>query len=215
MYRRGLMRDSGGEMEVIPDETLAILGSNGVVAYPTSTLPGLATLPTPEALDALFALKQRQADQPVSLGVASLQQAELFVKVPEFAHRLLAGFESGTLTLILDAHTPLDPRLGGHRVAVRVFAHPTALALAHSVGPVTATSANIAGIPPLQNAEKAGLALGLKHHAILRGNCPGGQGSTLLSVEESKSSPAGYSVSIMREGVIPHSDVTSWMLKNH
>ena len=177
--------------------------------------PGLATLPTSEGLDALFALKRRQADQPVSLGVASLQQAELFVKVPEFAHRLLAGFESGTLTLILDAHTPLDPRLGGSRVAVRVFAHPTALALAQSVGPVTATSANIAGIPPLPNAEKAGIALGLKAHAILQGNCPGGQGSTLLSVEQSESSPTGYSVSIMREGVVPQSDVTSWMLKNH
>ncbi len=215
MYQRGLMRDNGGEMEVIPDDTLAVLHSNGVVAYPTSTLPGLATLPTSEGLDALFALKQRQADQPVSLGVASLQQAELFVKVPAFAHRLLAGFESGTLTLILDAHVPLDPRLGGARVAVRVFAHPTALALAQSVGPVTATSANIAGIPPLSNTEKAGNALDLNHHAILPGNCPGGQGSTLLSVEKSDNSPTGYSVSIMREGVIPHTDVTSWMLKNH
>ena len=104
------MRDSGGEMEVIPDDTLAVLHSNGVVAYPTSTLPGLATLPTSEGLDALFALKQRQADQPVSLGVASLQQAELFVKVPAFAHRLFAVFESGTLTLILDAHVLLDSR---------------------------------------------------------------------------------------------------------
>ena len=137
------------------------------------------------------------------------------MKVPEFAHRLLAGFEPGTLTLILDAHTPLDPRLGGRRVAVRVFAHPTALALAQSVGPVTATSANIAGIPPLPNAEKAGLTLGLNPHAILQGNCPGGQGSTLLSVEQSESAPTGYSVSIMREGVVPHTDVTSWMLKNH
>ena len=38
-------------MGAIPDETQAILRSNGIVAYPTSTLPGLATLPTSEALD--------------------------------------------------------------------------------------------------------------------------------------------------------------------
>ena len=202
-------------MEVIPDETQAILHSNGVVVYPTSTLPGLATLPTSEGLDALFALKQRQADQPVSLGVASLQQAELYVKVPEFAHRLLGGFNPGSLTLILDARTPLDSRLGGQRVAVRVFAHPIALALARSVGPVTATSANITGTPPLSEAESAGIELNLHQHAILPGNCPGGQGSTLLSVEKSQGSPTGYSVSIMREGVIPYTDVTSWMLKNH
>ena len=215
MCRFGPMRNWGEDMGKIPDATQAILRSNGIVAYPTSTLPGLATLPTSEALDALFALKQRQADQPVSLGVASLHQAEILVHVPEFAHRLLASFEPGSLTLILDAHSPLDTRLGGQRVAVRVFAHPIALALAQSVGPVTATSANVAGTPPLSETETAGLELGLPPQAILPGNCPGGLGSTLVSVEKSDASPMGYSVSIMREGVIPKFDVTSWMLKNH
>ena len=209
------MHNRGEDMGPIPDETQAILRSNGIVAYPTSTLPGLATLPTSEALDALFALKRRQADQPVSLGVASLEQAELLVHVPEFVHRLLADFERGSLTLLLDAHTPLDPRLGGQRVAIRVFAHPIALALAQSVGPVTATSANVAGTPPLSETEKAGLELGLPSQAILPGKCSGGLGSTLVSVEKSEGSPMGYSVSIMREGVIPKFDVTSWMLKNH
>ena len=202
-------------MGTIPNEIQTILQSNGIVAYPTSTLPGLATLPTTEALDALFALKQRNTSQPVSLGVASLQQAELLVEVPEFAHRLLADFERGSLTLILDAHTPLDPRLGGQRVAVRVFSHPTAIALAQTVGPVTATSANIAGTPPLPDAELAGLELGISPQAILSGVCPGGEGSTLLSLEKSGASSTGFSVSIMREGVIPQSDVASWMLKNH
>ena len=202
-------------MGTIPEATQTHLHSNGVVAYPTSTLPGLATLPTTEALDELFALKKRQADQPVSLGVATLEQASLLVEVPDFAYRLLAGFERGSLTLILDAHSPLDPRLGGHRVAVRVFAHPQAIDLANTMGPVTATSANIAGTPPLSSAEDAGQELGLVAHAILSGNCPGGHGSTLLSVEKSEGSPMGYSVSIMREGVIPYTDVTSWMSKNH
>ena len=173
-------------MIAIPTETVTVLHSNGVVAYPTSTLPGLATLPTLEGLDNLFALKQRQADQPVSLGVASLEQASHLVEVPDFAHRLLGNFERGSLTLILDAHHSLDPRLGGKRVAVRVFAHPVALALAQTVGPVTATSANVAGTAPLADANSAGLELGLMPQAILAGDCPGGQGSTLLSVEKKR-----------------------------
>ena len=134
-------------MGEIPEAVLDTLRADGVVAYPTSTLPGLATLPNATALDALYALKQRSANQPVSLGVASLQQAKALVDVPDFAQRLLDGFERGALTLILDAHIPLDPRLGGTRVAVRVFAHPSAIALAEAIGPVTATSANIAGEP--------------------------------------------------------------------
>ena len=94
-------------MGKIPDAVVQNLLSNKVVAYPTSTLPGLATLPTREGLDALFSLKQRQPTQPVSLGVASLEQASSLVEVPEFAKRLLGDFPQGTLTLILDAHEPL------------------------------------------------------------------------------------------------------------
>ena len=202
-------------MAIIPDETESVLHSNGVVVYPTSTLPGLATLPTKQGLDNLFALKQRHSDQPVSLGVASLDQASLYVEVPDLAHRLLAHFERGSLTLILDAHETLDSRLGGSRVAVRVFAHPMALALAQAVGPVTATSANIAGTAPLADATSAGQELGLPPQSVLAGDCPGGLGSTLLSLEKLEGSPGGYSVSIMREGVIPYTDVTSWMSKNH
>ncbi|MDA9829469.1 L-threonylcarbamoyladenylate synthase [Candidatus Poseidoniaceae archaeon] len=202
-------------MGEIPIPIIDILRANGVVAYPTSTLPGLATLPTSEALDRLFALKQRRSDQLVSLGVASLEQAELLVEVPAFAYRLLEGFERGALTLILDAHAPLDARLGGSRVAVRVFAHPTAIALAETVGPVTATSANVAGIAPLDEAYAAGRELGLQSSAILPGKCPGGNGSTLVSVVKSPEKPSGFSVSIMREGVIPTNDVDAWMSKNH
>ena len=202
-------------MGEIPIPIIDILRANGVVAYPTSTLPGLATLPTSEALDRLFALKQRRSDQPVSLGVASLEQAELLVEVPAFAYRLLEGFDRGALTLILDAHAPLDARLGGSRVAVRVFAHPTAIALAETVGPVTATSANVAGVAPLDEAYAAGRELGLQSSAILPGKCPGGNGSTLVSVVKSPEKPSGFSVSIMREGVIPTNDVDAWMSKNH
>ncbi|MBT60393.1 MAG: hypothetical protein CMA63_02425 [Euryarchaeota archaeon] len=202
-------------MVEIPQQTLDLLFDNQVIAYPTSTLPGLATLPTSQGLDALFALKQRRSDQPVSLGVASLEQAAQYVHVPHLAYRLLDGFDRGALTLILDAKQPMDERLGGARVAVRVFAHPVAIAMANSVGPVTATSANRSGEVPKNRSEDAGRELGLSSTAVLEGNCPGGNGSTLVSLVKSEDSTTGYSVSIMREGVVPQSDVTEWMVKNH
>ena len=43
---------------MIPSSIIEILNAGGVVAYPTSTQPGLASLPTQQGLDALFALKQ-------------------------------------------------------------------------------------------------------------------------------------------------------------
>ena len=200
-------------MALISKELVARLESGHVVAYPTSTLPGLATLPTSEALDALYALKGRPATQPVSLGVHSLEQASQLVVVPNLAHDLLDAFPMGSITLLLDAVESMDSRLGGDRVAVRVLAHPTARALVACVGPVTATSANESGVEPRSSAEEAGAALGLPPDSILEGQCPGGQPSTLVSLVKDTNQPHGYSVSIMREGVVPVNEVTIWMLK--
>ena len=200
-------------MTTMPPNLIARLEDGGVIAYPTSTLPGLATLPTKNGLDALFELKKRPFDQPVSLGVHSLEQAADLVEVPMFAHALLETFPQGSLTLILDAIEPLDPRLGGMRVAVRVLAHPLARALVEQVGPVTATSANASGVTPLASAQDAGAALGLPPSSILEGTCPGGHGSTLVSVVKDGHHPHGYSVTIMREGVVPANEVATWMLK--
>ena len=87
------------------------------MVYPTSTLPGLGCLPNKQALDNLYALKKRPAHQPVSLGVASLEQAKPLVEIPRIAEDVLQAFPTGSLTLILDAVGTLDARLGGDRVA--------------------------------------------------------------------------------------------------
>ena len=192
---------------MLSKETAQHLSNGGVVAYPTSTLPGLACLPTSDALDALFALKQRSADKPVSLGVLSLEQAENLVVVPEKVRRLEAVFPRGGFTFILDAVNPLDARLGGHRVAVRCLAHPIARQLVETFGPITATSANESGEIPEATAEEAGAILGLPAHAVLPGDCPGGKGSTILNVTQGEQ---GVEVTVMREGIIPTRSVVQW-----
>ena len=156
--------------------------------------------------------KTTTCPQPVSLGVHSLEQAEAFVVVPPIAHELLAAFPRGSLTLLLEAQQPVDPRLGGERIAVRVLEHPTARALVAHVGPVTAPSANPSGEPPLESAEAAGIGLGISPNSILAGACPGGLGSTFVSLIEDEDEPSGFSVSIMREGVAPANEVRTWML---
>jgi L-threonylcarbamoyladenylate synthase len=179
----------------------------GVVAYPTSTLPGLACLPTSESLDNLYELKQRSADKPVSLGVLSLDQATTLVNVSSKVRRLEAAFPKGVFTFILDAIEPLDARLGGARVAVRCLAHPTARSLVKTFGPITATSANESGESPAATSEAAGAELGLPAVAVLEGACPGGVGSTILSVHDG---PDGEEVTVMREGMVPSHSVVQW-----
>ena len=186
---------------------IAHMKDGGVVAYPTSTLPGLACLPTKASLDGLFELKQRSADKPVSLGVLSLDQATSLVHVPDKIRALEAAFPQGGFTFILDAVEPLDARLGGARVAVRCLAHPTARALVETFGPITATSANESGETPEATAEAAGASLGLPDHAILAGDCSGGMGSTILNVTEGTD---GVEVTVMREGIVPSHSVVQW-----
>ena len=106
----------------------------GCIVYPTTTQPALGCLPEPACLDQLYRLKRRSSDMPVSIGVASLSQAEELVDIPGGVRSLLADFPEGSLTIVLRAHKALDSRLGGDRVAVRVVAHPSAKRLLDEFG---------------------------------------------------------------------------------
>ena len=117
----------------------------GCIVYPTTTQPALGCLPEPACLDRLYRLKGRSSSMPVSIGVASLTQAEELVEVPNDVRDLLAGFPEGSLTVVLRARAALDSRLGSDRVAVRIVAHPSAKRLLEATGPLTATSANRRG----------------------------------------------------------------------
>ena len=88
------------------------------VVYPTSTQPALGCLPTSEALDLLYSLKNREDSQPVSLAVANLEQAKMIAHVPDSVESMLDHFPTGSITVILDSRSTLDERLGGERVAL-------------------------------------------------------------------------------------------------
>ena len=198
---------------MIPLSIIETLNDGGVVAYPTSTQPGLASLPTQQGLDALFALKQRPAHMPVSLGAASVEQAKQFVVFPELAEKLLSAFDRGAITVILPAKQKLDQRLGGENIAIRILAHPLARILVEKVGPITATSANQSGEIPERNSQSAGLKLGLSDKAIVVGECGGDVPSTMIKFVKDENQRNGFSVTVMREGVIPREDVMLWLTK--
>jgi len=199
-------------MTIISDEQIAYISDGGVIAYPTSTLPGLGCIPTKEGLDALFALKSRTADKPVSLGVVSLQQVEALVDIDARMIEFVDAFPRGGLSVIYPAKETQDARLGGDAIAIRVFDHPAARALAEAVGPVTATSANEAGEEPADSVAEAADQLGLPEIAIVHGNRATGPGSTFVKIDFTNDEPL---VTIIREGVVPANDVVSWWKNRH
>jgi L-threonylcarbamoyladenylate synthase len=124
-----------------------VLRRGGLVAFPTETVYGLGA----NALDAaavarIFETKGRPSNNPLIVHVADVEQARQVASAwPEAAGRLAERFWPGPLTLVLPKQhaVPDIVTAGGPTVAVRVPAHPVALALLRVVGlPLAAPSAN-------------------------------------------------------------------------
>ncbi len=182
------------------------------IVYPTSTQPALGCIPNSDSLDLLFSLKGRLSDQPVSLGVANIEQARELVQVPEVAMEILSGFPLGSLTLLLEANAPLDSRLGGNMVAVRVMSHPSAVALLEETGPLTATSANVSGQIPVDDCDEAAELLSRFGEEIefVYGVCEGGLPSTLISWDYSYGPSDMSEIEVIREGIVGKEEILEW-----
>ena len=183
------------------------------IVYPTTTQPALGCLPEPTCLDRLYRLKGRASDMPVSIGVASLTQAETLVDVPDGVKELLGNFPEGSLTVILRAHNTLDSRLGGDSIAIRVVAHPLAKRLLEATGPLTATSANRSGESPVTDCDEAARLLSDDGDAIgcVSGTCPGGSPSTLIVWYSVCDSTESRDIEVLREGVVSELEVRAWL----
>jgi len=182
------------------------LKKGGVVAYPTETFYGLAIDPfNPSAIERLFGLKGRPADNPISLIIADPTMLDSVVaEVPRVAAALMDRFWPGPLTLVLKASTKVPPSLvaGTGKVGVRLSSHPIARALSAAFkSPITATSANPSGLkPPATAQEVLDYFSGSIDVLIDAGKLQGRLGSTVVDA-------SGVEAVVLREGEVPSSDV--------
>ena len=161
-----------------------VLRQGGLVAYPTDTVYGLATLPTnAQAVARLFEAKKRNPDQPVPLLIASSENvASIAAHVPDVAKGLMQAFWPGAFTIILPKAPRFQSAAVGETIGLRVPDHPTPRELARLLGgPITGTSANIAGGPEPLTAEDVRAQLGESVDLVIDGGrCAGGQPSTVV-----------------------------------
>ncbi|MEW5952308.1 MAG: L-threonylcarbamoyladenylate synthase [Bacillota bacterium] len=165
-----------------------ILRRGGLVAFPTETVYGLgASALDARAVRAIYEAKGRPADNPLIVHVARAADLDKLVdKVPETARALAREFWPGPLTLVLAGGRGLPGEIsaGLGTVAVRVPAHPVALALiAAARAPVAAPSANLSGRPSPTTAGHVLTDLGGRIPLVLDGG-PAGMGleSTVLDL---------------------------------
>ncbi|MBO2521900.1 MAG: threonylcarbamoyl-AMP synthase [Firmicutes bacterium] len=140
------------------EEAAMVLRRGGLLAFPTETVYGLgAHALDPAAVRAVFAAKGRPADNPLIVHTRCPEEAFALARaLPEAAVRLAEAFWPGPLTLVVEADpaVPRETTAGLPTVAVRIPAHPVALALLEAAGvPVAAPSANLSGRPSPTRAE--------------------------------------------------------------
>jgi len=114
-----------------------------LVAFATETVYGLgADATNDKAVAAIFAAKNRPDFNPLIAHVADMDAAAQLVTMDQRSQTLAAKFWPGPLTLVLprrkESPVSLLASAGLDSIAVRVPAHPVALALLRGVSPTTA-----------------------------------------------------------------------------
>jgi L-threonylcarbamoyladenylate synthase len=120
-----------------------IVKNGGVIAYPTETVYGVGALATDVgALQRVYQIKERPLDQPLSIGVSSMEMLKSVAKVE--CEDFILKFLPGPVTVILKKRKILPGILtgGSKYVGVRWPDHHMALDLIGRVGPIVSTSAN-------------------------------------------------------------------------
>ena len=184
------------------------LNRGNVVALPTDTFYGLAVDPVNlKAVDRIYDLKTRARHKPLSLLIAEVAQAyELARQLDSAFDRLAEKFWPGPLTIIVKAGSRLPLRVTANtgNLALRVPEAAIPRAVVNLLGlPITATSANLSGLPECTYASGVREQLGDKIPLIVDGG-PTARNTATTIVDLSG---GGNSWMIVREGAIPTHEI--------
>jgi L-threonylcarbamoyladenylate synthase len=194
------MAEVSPTIEAAYAEAAEVLRDGGVVALPTDTVYGLCTVAADSgAVEAAYAVKERDPRQAMPIFVATLEQAATLGNFNEAARALAAAFWPGPLTIIIPKRAGYVSRAtaGEDTVALRVPADERLRALCEQVGPLTGTSANIAGREECHTAAEVRAQIGPRVNLIVDGPVPAeGLPSTIVDCS------VQGSARILRDGAV-------------
>ncbi|SFM45428.1 L-threonylcarbamoyladenylate synthase [Thermodesulforhabdus norvegica] len=126
-------------------KVVEILADGGIVAYPTDTYYGIGCdIFNKEAIEKVYALKQRSHDQPVSIICSDLKNISEYAQVTNYAYKTMKRCLPGPYTFVLEA-SRLVPRImltKRKTIGIRVPDNEIALAIVRELGhPIINTTA--------------------------------------------------------------------------
>jgi L-threonylcarbamoyladenylate synthase len=189
------------------EDAARALREGRLVAFPTETVYGLgADASNGRAVAEVYAAKGRPAFNPLIVHVAAAEDAFGLGVFPEPARRLAQAAWPGPLSIVVprraDCPVSLLASAGLDSIALRVPAHPVALALLQAAGrPVVAPSANPSGRVSPTTADHVRRHLGGKVAMILDG------GRCRVGVESSVVSFLDDGPKLLRPGGLPRAEI--------
>ena len=198
--------DAGTLSDGALEQILSFLREGGVIAFPTDTSYGLGADPFNDAaVRQIFAIKGRPETKPILLLVNSMEMAGRVAALSDRATALAERFWPGPLTMILPAreNVPSVVTAGTGTVGIRWGDAAFAQRLIGAFDrPITATSANRAGMPSTITASEVRKQLGDSIDMIIDGGTlPSRGGSTLLDL-------TAVPARLLREGPIAEAELS-------
>jgi L-threonylcarbamoyladenylate synthase len=196
-----MLRGVETELTTSAAHAAAIIRRGGIVAFPTETVYGLgASSADADAIQRIFAAKQRPPDNPLIAHVARVDQiASLTVRISSSAKLLIDRFFPGPLTVVLTKSdiVPAIATAGLDTIGVRQPAHPLAQEfLAACDVPVVAPSANLSGRPSPTTWQAVYADLAGRIDCILQGD------QSAVGLESTVVDCSGPVVALLRSGAV-------------
>ena len=190
------------EKNTIPT-AVNVLKKGGVIIYPSESSYGIgADATSSKAIRKIFEIKGREK-KPISIIVSSLRMIKCYAYVGKEDLLLIKKFMPGRLTLVVKKKKMIPDILSKETIGFRIPPHKFSLLLLKKFGtPITATSANKSGKPPLYKISEVIKTFSGKVDVIIDGgNLPRKQPSTVFDTTNRK---------IVRKGPVKEKDIMKW-----
>lgn len=181
------------------NELVQDLHHDGVVAFPTDTVYGLAVrIASIEAISKLTQAKNRPQDKPYPLLVSSLAQIETFAQLTHRDRQLIQQWMPGSVTFVFRKNPALTTGYFAQSTTI-AFRMPTdrwIKELLNQLGePLLLTSANISGEPASISSDEVMASLSCKITSVILGVAGGGTPSTIIDATT-------HALKLIRQGEI-------------